>query len=147
MFYKTPYIERHTGPVRWVHTLDLMGVAGVAIEGGTDRVRFDLSVAMVIQRNLVDQSYPSTSQSKPGTGPASRDPSPVEFKIDWCSEAGVTLLLSESDSLRIGGFGPEYAPILPSLKYRHSWEKMVLGAHIGFTQIVPSLGVSGGVQW
>jgi hypothetical protein len=147
LFYQTPYVQSHTGPVRWVHTLNLMGAAGLAIEGGTDRVRFDLSMAMVIQRNLVGQSYGSTSQLKQGTGPASRDPSPVEFTSYSCSEVGITWLLSESDTLRLGGLGAAYFPVLPSLKYRHNWKKTFLGAHVGFTQVVPSLGVSGGVQW
>jgi len=146
LFYKTPYRQSDAGPRRWVHTLNLMGGVGVAIEGGTDRVRYDASLAMMVQRNLVGPTYHS-SFLRLEPGPASRAPSPVEFTSYSISEVGITWLLSESHTLRLGGLGSAYRPLLPSLKYRHHWKKAFIGARVGFTQFVPSLGVSGGVQW
>jgi hypothetical protein len=134
LFYQTPHVESHTGPMRWVHTLNLMGGVGVAIEGGSDRVRYDASLAIMVERNLVG---PTTNLYG----------DPVDFTTLSIAEVGITWLLSESDSLRLGGLGPAYFPFLPSLKYRHNWKKTFLGAHVGFTQFVPSLGISGGVQW
>jgi hypothetical protein len=96
--------------------------AGIALEGGIRRVRIDLAVAVGTD---LDFNYPIL-----------------------VGEAGVTVNLTDADSVRVGTidlWGPALFP-LPAVSYRHDWSRVFVGAQAGFTPL-PGIGVSAGMIW
>ena len=108
----------------------LAGAVGLALEGGSDRVRLDLSMGGSIAKNFV--------------APADAEPVPNTL----LGEGGITWRMSKADSLRFGVVAADTMAMipLPSIKYQHSWKKALVGLHVGFTPL-PTAGVSGGVRW
>ena len=109
---------------------DVAFPASLALEGGSDRVRLDLSMGGSIAKNFV--------------APADAEPVPNTL----LGEGGITWRMSKADSLRFGVVAADTMAMipLPSIKYQHSWKKALVGLHVGFTPL-PTAGVSGGVRW
>jgi len=127
----TPYfydaIHPSTGQPREVlaHT-DGFTMMGVAIEGGSDKLRFDLSAplaGLTWQPELNNQ---------------------LRFVHAYLlSELGLTWRIEDGHSVRLGTL----LAILPNVAYRHDWANMFVEVHGGFVTPLPGVGVSGGIRW
>ncbi len=114
-------IKHKALPVVVPAAFDLFPGVGIALEGGSRRIRMDLAAAAA---SSLDLERPIV-----------------------VAEAGVTLNLTDADSLRVGGLAmmDELLPA-PSISYRHAWDRVYVGAQGGFTP-VPGIGVSAGMIW
>jgi len=112
--------------------------AGVAVEGGGERVRLDASLPL------------TALWRGPTAKCGSCDPwDSYTFFPPWLApllgEAGVSLALGEQDALRLGT-----TYLLPNLRWRHAWEDWYLDSALGIApgyRFSEVLLVEGGRRW